>query len=94
MWTLMNSQSHRAARQLSSRDIPIMPGVYAWYRQSEPVYASRATGKHGLRDRIWGNHLTKGKDLSPPSDGTSASTSACADEQNDSTTDADDRCGG
>lgn len=60
----MNSQPRRAAEQMLSRDIPTTPGVYAWYREGEPVYSGRAIGKTGLHERIWGNHLKKGNDLS------------------------------
>lgn len=43
---------------------PTSPGVYAWYRDGEPIYSGRAIGKTGLQGRIWGNHLKVGNDLS------------------------------
>jgi hypothetical protein len=64
LWSRMNGQQRRAAQQLSSRDIPAGPGVYAWYRDGEPVYSGRATGRKGLRERIWRKHLEQGNDLS------------------------------
>jgi hypothetical protein len=60
----MNSQPRRAAEQLSGREIPTTPGIYAWYREGDPVYSGRAVGKSGLRGRIWRNHLNEGTDLS------------------------------
>ena len=63
LWTRMNSQPRRAADELSSRDIPTTPGVYAWYRDGEPVYSGRAVGKTGLHERVWRNHLKTSNDL-------------------------------
>lgn len=60
----MNSEPRRAAEKLAGQDIPTSPGVYAWYREGEPVYSGRAIGKTGLHERLWGNHLKKGNDLS------------------------------
>jgi hypothetical protein len=64
LWDRMNGQPRRMAGELSSRDIPARPGVYAWYRDGEPVYSGRATGTSGLRGRIWGKHLKYDDDLS------------------------------
>jgi hypothetical protein len=60
----MHSQPRRLAGRLSGKDVPLSPGVYAWYRDGEPVYSGRALGKGGLRGRVWGNHLKPGADLS------------------------------
>lgn len=60
----MNIQPRHAAGQLSRRDVPTAPGVYAWYRDGKPIYSGRAIGKRGLQERIWGNHLKTGHDLS------------------------------
>jgi hypothetical protein len=60
----MNGQPRRAAASLTGKDVPTRPGVYAWYRQGEPVYSGRALGGDGLRGRIWKNHLIAGNDLS------------------------------
>lgn len=57
-------QPRHAGGQLSRRDLPTGPGVYAWYRDGKPIYSGRAIGKGGLRERIWGNHLKTGPDLS------------------------------
>lgn len=40
-------------------DIPVEIGVYAWYTKSneELIYIGKATGKGGLRKRIWSQHL-------------------------------------
>jgi hypothetical protein len=51
------------ACEIDVRSIPYSPGVYAWFRSSEPVYAGKASGIGGLRDRL-GKHLGVGLDLS------------------------------
>ncbi len=43
--------------------ITTMPGVYAWFRDGEPIYAGRAASKGGLRHRL-GQHLGVNLDLS------------------------------
>jgi hypothetical protein len=63
-WDNMNNQSRRSASTLTGRDVPTEPGVYAWYRDSQPIYAGRACGAAGLRGRVWKNHLGTGADLS------------------------------
>jgi hypothetical protein len=60
----MDRQLRRAARDLSRREVPTSPGVYAWYRDGEAVYAGRAVGADGLRERVWSTHLKRGTDLS------------------------------
>ena len=50
-------------RQVEAKAIPVGPGVYAWFRSGEPVYAGKASGAGGLRDRL-GKHLGVGLDLS------------------------------
>jgi hypothetical protein len=49
----------RDAKTLTSADIPAIQGVYVWYSKStgEIFYIGKATGKTGLRKRIWGQHL-------------------------------------
>jgi len=64
LWEWMNAQPRRAAASLTGKDIPTRPGVYAWYREAEPVYSGRALGGDGLHGRIWKNHLKTGNDLS------------------------------
>jgi hypothetical protein len=56
----MHFEPRRAAASLTGKDIPTRPGVYAWYREGEPVYSGRAIGA----GRIWKNHLKTGDDLS------------------------------
>lgn len=60
----IDAQPRRLAAQLSGRDVPSAPGVYAWYRDGEPVYSGRTLGKTGLRGRVWDTHLKTGTDLS------------------------------
>lgn len=44
---------------LKSRDIPSETGIYVWYVKGtgNPVYVGKASGKKGLRYRIWAQHL-------------------------------------
>lgn len=51
------------ASEIRVRSIPDKPGVYAWFRSAEPIYAGRAIGSGGLRERL-GKHLGVGLDLS------------------------------
>ena len=37
--------------------------MYAWFRHSDPIYAGKASGRGGLRERL-GKHLGVGLDLS------------------------------
>ncbi len=60
----MNTQPRRPAKSLTGNDIPKRPGVYAWYRDGEPIYSGRALGADGLHGRVWKNHLRTGADLS------------------------------
>lgn len=64
LWSRMNSERRRTVRGLAKVDFPTVPGVYAWYRDGEPVYSGRAIGEAGVQGRIWGNHLKTGADLS------------------------------
>ena len=49
--------------EIEVRSVPASPGVYAWFRSSEPIYAGKASGRGGLRERV-GRHLGIGPDLS------------------------------
>ncbi|WP_068785182.1 GIY-YIG nuclease family protein [Paenibacillus phocaensis] len=46
-------------RWISRKDIPISIGIYAWFTKDtdELIYIGKATGKGGLRKRIWSQHL-------------------------------------
>jgi hypothetical protein len=50
------------AREIEVRSIPDRPGVYAWFRSAEPIYAGKASGG-GIRERL-SKHLGVGLDLS------------------------------
>jgi hypothetical protein len=50
-------------REIEVRSVPDRPGVYAWFRSAEPIYAGKASGSGGLRERL-GKHLGVGLDLS------------------------------
>ena len=49
---------HEAAT-LSRDDIPTLQGLYVWSSASsgEVLYVGKASGRGGLRNRIWGQHL-------------------------------------
>jgi hypothetical protein len=51
---LLRQPLHRVA-DLTSVDVPIKPGVYAWYRAGRLFYVGES--RRGLRSRLWGNHL-------------------------------------
>ncbi len=64
LWTRQDRQDRHAAAGLSQRDVPTMPGVFAFYREDEPVFSGRASSRHGLQARVWGECLQTGIDLS------------------------------
>jgi len=49
---------HRAA-DLRRDQIPSAPGLYVWssWVSGEILYVGKASGRAGLRKRIWGQHL-------------------------------------
>lgn len=49
---------------LDLADLPTSPGVYAWFRDGEPIYAGRALTKGGIRTRVGRRHLDTSADLS------------------------------
>ncbi|MGZ4517876.1 MAG: GIY-YIG nuclease family protein [Mycobacteriaceae bacterium] len=59
----MNTRPRHAADQLTRREVPTSPGVYAWYREDEPIYSGRAEGAKGLKKRVWDDHLNTRRDL-------------------------------
>lgn len=60
-WNEMNSVARHPALMIGRDTIPSLPGVYAWYRGGVPVYVGKATGRQGLRQRVWRNHLARGR---------------------------------
>lgn len=64
LWQRMHRQPRVSASTITRADIPTSPGVYAWFRDGEPVYVGRAKATGGLRKRLAGNHLKLGPDLS------------------------------
>lgn len=63
LWAELLDAKRYEPRTLSARDLPTDKGVYIWVREGLPVYAGRAKGANGLRDRL-SAHLAKGPDLS------------------------------
>src|SRR5437879_2973325 len=64
LWASMNARPRASASTLQRAAIPNKPGVYAWYRDGEPVYVGRAIGQDGLRRRLWTDHLGTTADIS------------------------------
>jgi hypothetical protein len=64
LWEQMNARPRRLGSSLTSADVPKAVGVYAWYRDGQPVYSGRAVGANGLYGRVWKDHLAEGPDLS------------------------------
>lgn len=60
LWEEMNAQPRRVAETLTEAAIPVEPGVYAWYRESNPVYVGKAGSLSG---RLWRNHLGQGESM-------------------------------
>lgn len=53
----MDARPRTTAKTLSANDVPLTPGVYAWYRGRNAVYLGRASS---LRRRAWSNHMGNG----------------------------------
>ena len=62
-WTRMLELPRMPVRNIEAKSVPAEPGVYAWFRSEDPVYAGKASGSGGLRERL-GRHLGVGLDLS------------------------------
>jgi hypothetical protein len=53
----MNAEPRRAFGDLTKREIPEDPGVYALYRDDAPQYVGKAKS---LQGRLWKNHCRRG----------------------------------
>ena len=62
-WAKMLELERVLVAEIEVRSVPAKPGVYACFRCSEPIYAGKASGSGGLRERL-GKHLGVGLDLS------------------------------
>ena len=62
-WARMLELPRVAVSEIEVRSIASGPGVYAWFRSSDPIYAGKASGAGGLRGRL-SKHLGVGLDLS------------------------------
>jgi hypothetical protein len=62
-WTRIREMPRARVPEIEIRSVPDSPGVYAWFKSSEPIYAGKASGGGGLRERV-GKHLEFGPDLS------------------------------
>jgi len=63
LWAQVSGAVKHDPRTLRRPDIPTTTGVYVFFRDGQPVYAGRAKGAKGLRDRL-SKHLAKNLDLS------------------------------
>ena len=59
LWTAMHAQPRIALAELKASDLPECPGVYAVYRNAQPVYVGLAE-RQSLRERFWGSHRGRG----------------------------------
>jgi hypothetical protein len=57
LWSAMNARPRLDASELTGAGVPTDPGVYAWYRDGEPVYVGKAGDLH---QRVWKNHMGRG----------------------------------
>src|SRR5689334_20255326 len=62
-WMRMIELPRVAVPEIEVSSIPSGPGVYAWFRSCDPIYAGKASGAGGLRERLV-EHLGVGLDLS------------------------------
>lgn len=60
LWATMDLRPRRHVPGLRAVDVPLDPGVYAWYRDGRPVYVGKAAE---LRDRVWSRHLGRSRTL-------------------------------
>ena len=64
LWRQVEALPRHDSARLTRKTVPDKPGIYAWFRDGEPVYSGVAAGADGLRGRIWKYHLKTGTDLS------------------------------
>lgn len=50
----MDAQPRSRASELGRKDVPVRPGVYAWYRRGRAEYVGKGDR---LVDRAWGDHM-------------------------------------
>jgi hypothetical protein len=63
-WQRLLDAPRSPAGTVGLADLPTSPGVYAWFRDGEPIYAGRALTKGGIRTRVGRRHLDTSADLS------------------------------
>ena len=61
LWSAMNKQMRHAAHSINPSNVSDAPGVYAWYKNGQPIYVGKGTS---LRRRIIKEHCDTGCDLS------------------------------
>jgi hypothetical protein len=62
-WSRITGLPRMRVADIEIKSVPQGPGVYAWFRSEEPIYAGKASGSGGLRERL-SKHLGIGLDLS------------------------------
>jgi hypothetical protein len=60
IWPDLDAAPRYRPCDLTRRDIPREPGVYAWYRRGRAVYVGKADD---LQERIWARHLGESRTL-------------------------------
>jgi len=63
-WARMHVQPGHPVAQVDTSKVPTAPGVYAFYRDGQPVYVGRAIASGGLQRRLKTQHLKTVNDLS------------------------------
>jgi hypothetical protein len=56
LWAQMNARQRLRCADVVQTHLPTAPGVYAFYRDNQPVYVGKAAD---LRSRLWHNHLRR-----------------------------------
>jgi len=57
--TYLSSTPRTRALTIERADLPPEPGLYLWFKndRDQPSYLGKATGRKGIRSRIWSQHL-------------------------------------
>lgn len=59
-WKTMNGQPRHKITKLTKGDVPLAPGVYAFYRGGEACYVGKAGN---LQNRVWKAHCGNGQSM-------------------------------
>jgi hypothetical protein len=59
-WATLDTRPRFDAARISQSELPVGPGVYAFYRDGRAVYVGKAAS---LQARLWTNHLRRGASM-------------------------------